>query len=189
MLYNLLKSFFNKFNAFVQWTKKWHLLHIISILLTFVLTLLLISYNFELTLEIIEECIFGITVYLYPIVLIISTLLAIIVALVKFFTKQPIYVENKFLLSNPAYNIIYFLNLIYILSVYLMLFVSLFSFFNTNEFDKVDNLMAIGFGITLIFLGLIVIVISYATYIIIIFILNRLQKHKLTQKESLPFRN
>ena len=134
MLYNLLKSFFNKFNAFVQWTKKSYFWHpLIGSNLGFVFfntTLSLIKNGWDETWNILpSESVYHTSIiegfgtflvfilifcfFTLPFSIFINILAKIIYKILIFLhiiKKQPCCITNKFLLYNKWYNMYYTLS-------------------------------------------------------------------------------
>lgn len=181
MLINILKSFFNKFNAFVQWTKKWHLLHC-----TFIFNMIFVSICLLTTInkspeELLLDTLYGDLLYIYPFSIFIGALLALIIAFIKFIKKQPLGIESKFLLYNKIYNAIFVSNLLYFFSIIVILTLLLF-WPNLDELNEMDNLMAAGlfFWLTIVILAILIIIPTvYATTLAV---LIKIQKYLYNKK-------
>ena len=128
----MVKNFFNSINNAIQWTKKWHFMHLFFVL-AFVLDFLLVSFYLfigylsvgagEPSKDALEETlniyILGDFCFLY-ILFIPALVLSILFAIINFIKFSKPYVVNGFLLYNKYYHLIYIFSiariLFYILS-------------------------------------------------------------------------
>ena len=130
-----MKEILNSINDFIQWTKKWHICHLmftgtITIIIISITTLLVLDIqktthstkihnycpifedfnNFDwLSLGIFELFV------CFVLMLFISLLIYIVIIIVKHLNSKHIHVVNKFLLHNKIYNLYYYFSFLLIL--------------------------------------------------------------------------
>ena len=169
MLINILKSFFSKINAFVQWTKKWHIFHFVAIA---GIATILLSFCYELiTLYAHKNCI---KILSSPILYSVGSLspiiclalpFSVIMMVINFYKHNSLCVKNSFLLNNKHYEKLYIF--------YFFWFpFCLYCFYSGFIMQDQDGIAFISFMIMNVFLVLSIIFI-FPLYILFIFILNK----------------
>lgn len=108
----MIKVLIQKFNNFIQWTKKWHVchlfIHIYMILFYFIITSNLENSNYISDKLIIISLVFYFMLYWsYPIILIVS--------IISHLKKKTVFISNEFLLHNKLYNLYYYLSFLTII--------------------------------------------------------------------------
>lgn len=134
----MFKNIFAKICDFIQWTKKWHITHLI-IVPPFVANSLinvlqyLMFFEGDTIKDRLESLLFfNLYGYIFFIcVVILPCLLAYIIVLIYILVKKkPIYISNNFLLYNKFYHFIYILSTLqflwFIFAIFCMIFQKIF---------------------------------------------------------------
>ena len=133
-----MRKFIEKINNMIQWTKKFHFFHIWLIpgflfalfpLLLLILTFLTLIFEPSIFDEMGRAC--GIAFFMFMFYIAIAYFVTFLLGLVyqiilylsaRFFRKDNVHVQSKFLLNNKFYNFIYISSILFnfIFTLYLL---------------------------------------------------------------------
>ena len=115
-------KFIKKINDFIQWTKNWHVFHIIPFLFCYVILDDIVRAFFRLQnielLKFITMAPYN-HIMTFDFSLLISTIISTAIMSLKYLISKDIHVEKQFLLNNSKYNKFYISFYLYILIAFI----------------------------------------------------------------------